>query len=107
YLRLGQHVGRVAADEQVGGIHHIGLILADGQRAHVPAADAATDAAAVLDVHRLAGAAKAEVAGEVGTAVLAATTGRRLVGVVAATADAAELEQVGVVKEEVTLLREE
>src|SRR5690606_4836695 len=107
HLRLGQDVGRVAADEQVGGIHHIRLILADCQRADVPATDAATDTATVLDVDWLAGAAQAEVAREVRTAVLATATGSRLVRVAAATADAAELEQVGVVEEEVALFGEE
>src|SRR5690606_17194382 len=82
------------------------LVLANRQRAELPAADAAADLAAVLEVDDLAGRAQADAPREERPAVLRQRVQPRDLRLPLA-ADAAELEYVGLAQEEVALLGEE
>ena len=75
-----------------------------GQRADAVTADAAAQLAAVLDVHGQSRRAQAEPAREERAATLQARQASRNIG---APADAPELEEIGIVQEEIALLGEE
>ncbi len=105
--RLVEHVGRRAAYEDVALVDALVGGLADAERPEVPASETAAELAAVVDVHGLAARAQAEVAREERASVLARGAAARGASAAAAAADAAELEYVGVLKEEVALLGEE
>ena len=116
-----------AHHERVVAFDELEVVLADRERAQIPAADAPTELRSVLDVDDLARRAQAELAREERPRVLRGGTRNR--GITAASAsapapasatptasaaalkaaatDAAELEDVGVLQKEVALLGEE
>ena len=99
-----EHVRRQASDEGRTRVDVHEPILANSQRAHIPSAHPTAQLAAVFEVHRRARRAQAQSSREERPSIVLA--GRRA-RAVAAAADSSELEEVGVVEEEVALLRKE
>src|SRR5690606_1137162 len=118
--RLLEHVRGDSADEDVVGFDVVELVLTNRECADVPAPRAAAELCAVLDVDDAAVGSEAELAREERARVLRRGVRNRGITATAAAsspasprqhecapADSAELEDVGVLQEEVPLLGEE
>ncbi len=130
--RFLEHVGRHAANDDIPRVDELRRavrgrvlvgVLRDCERPDVPAARASAELAAILDVEGLARWAQAEPAREKGQAILArrarhgrihraaaataAATATATTATAAVGANAPELEDVGVLEEEVALLGKE
>ena len=114
-VRLGEHVCRRPPDKEIRLAYVPEFRLPYRQCAEVEAPGAAAELAAVLDVDRLPRAAETDSSGKERPGILteaaaeaaATSTSPAAATAAASAADAAELEDVGVLQEEVALLGEE
>ena len=108
--RFFQNVCRGAGDEDIGGLHALEVILANRERANVPAADPSGQFAALRQVHRTSALTQADPARKVRLPVLEVGTREREAKAnpeIAYESDLPELKDVGVAQKEVPFLREE